>query len=76
LEDWWPGGPYRPRITRFDNPFADSPFPLDALPLDAHWGEVGRIPTHVRADWLIWPSPCQPQTRRWPAETPVTASHI
>jgi len=57
VEDWWPGGPYPPRITRFDNPFATAAFPPDALPLDGHWGEVERGPTHVRAHWLAPPRP-------------------
>jgi hypothetical protein len=26
VQDWFPGGPCRPRITRFDNPFAAVPF--------------------------------------------------
>ena len=61
VQDWWPGGPYPPRITRFDNPFATAAFPPDALPLDGHWGEVERGPTHVRADWL-----CPPRPRAFP----------
>lgn len=55
VQEWFPGGPYRPRITRFDNPFAAAPFPADALPFDGHWGEIDRSPTHARADWLVPP---------------------
>jgi len=55
VQEWFPAGPYRPRITRFDNPFAAATFPADALPFDGHWGEVGRSPTGVRADWLVPP---------------------
>lgn len=55
VQEWFPGGLYRPRITRFDNPFAAAPFPADALPFGGHWGEVDRSPTHVRADWLVSP---------------------
>jgi hypothetical protein len=57
IQDWWPGGLYQPRITRFDNPFAASEFPLDCLPIDAHWAEVDRGPTYVRSDWRIPPVP-------------------
>jgi hypothetical protein len=55
LQDWFPAGPYRPRITRFDNPFAAAPFPADPLPFDGHRGKVDRSPASVRADWLIPP---------------------
>jgi hypothetical protein len=51
----FPGGPYRPRITRFDNPLAAAPFPADALPFDGHWGATERGPAYVRAAWLIRP---------------------
>jgi hypothetical protein len=36
IHEWFPGGPYQPRITRFDNPFATAPFPADALPFGGH----------------------------------------
>jgi hypothetical protein len=55
VQEWFPAGPYRPRITRFDNPFAAVPFPADALPFGGHWGEVDRSPTRVRGDWLVPP---------------------
>jgi len=55
FHEWFPGGPYQPRITRFDNPFATAPFLLDALPVTGHWGAVERTTTHIRADWLVWP---------------------
>jgi len=55
VQEWYPGGPYLPRITRFDNPFTAAPFPADALPFGGHWGEVDRDPKHVRADWLVPP---------------------
>lgn len=57
VHEWFPGGPYRPRITRFDNPLAAAPFPTDALSVDGHWGATERGPTHVRADWLVRPGP-------------------
>jgi hypothetical protein len=57
LEDWWPGGPYNPRVTRFDNPFAEAPFPDDAIPFEAHWGVIERTDDYLRADWLLWPQP-------------------
>jgi hypothetical protein len=46
-------GPYRPRITRFDNPFAAAPFPADALPFGGHWG--GRQKPDTRAGGLVGP---------------------
>lgn len=55
IHEWYPGGPYRPRITRFDNPFAAAPFPVEALPVNSHWGVVERTPTSIRADWLVPP---------------------
>jgi len=55
VQEWYPGGPYLPRITRFDNPFAATPFPAEALPFGGHWGEVDRDPKRVRADWLVPP---------------------
>jgi hypothetical protein len=55
LQDWFPGGPYHPRFTRFDNPLAATAFPADALPFDGHWGATQRGPTYVRADWLVPP---------------------
>jgi hypothetical protein len=55
VQEWFPAGPYRPRITRFDNPLAAAPFPADALPVDGHWGKVDSSPTGVRADWLVPP---------------------
>jgi hypothetical protein len=55
IHDWYPGGPYVPRITRFDNPFTAAPFPADALPFGGHWGKVERGPQYVRAGWLVPP---------------------
>jgi hypothetical protein len=52
IHEWFPGGPYRPRITRFDNPFAAAAFPDDALPFGGHWGVVERDPQRLRAGWL------------------------
>jgi hypothetical protein len=60
VEDWWPGGPYLPRVTRFDNPFAETSFPLEGLPLDAHWAVVDKGPKHVRLEWVIRPGPLMP----------------
>jgi hypothetical protein len=40
-----------------DYSFAQAAFPLDRLPLDAHWCEVDRSPTHLRFDWRIQPQP-------------------
>ncbi len=57
LQDWFPGGPYLPRITRFDNPVAAAEFPTDALPFDAHWGVAGRTEKHIRGNWLARPRP-------------------
>ncbi|MFC5001951.1 hypothetical protein ACFPIJ_29470 [Dactylosporangium cerinum] len=53
LHDWFPGGAYQPRLTRFDNPFAAAPFPDDALPCGGHWGVSHCDESWVRADWLI-----------------------
>jgi hypothetical protein len=55
VQEWLPGGSYDPRITRFDNPFAEMAFPLDCLPLDAHWSKLDGAPTHVRYGWLTQP---------------------
>jgi hypothetical protein len=55
IHEWYPGGPYRPRITRVDNPLASAPFPDDALPFSGRWGVTERGATHVRADWLVPP---------------------
>jgi hypothetical protein len=52
LHDWFPGGPYQPRMTRFDNPLADAAFPHEALPFGGHWGVQQRHAHGVRADWL------------------------
>jgi hypothetical protein len=60
LQDWFPGGPYHPRFTRFDNPLAAKAFPADALPFDGHWGATQRDATHVSADWLVRPVPQMP----------------
>lgn len=57
LQNWFPGGPYRPRITRFDNPIATAEFPADALPFGGHWGVAGKTEQQVRADWLVRPVP-------------------
>jgi len=57
LEDWWPGGPYKACVTRFDNPFVAAPFPHDAIPLDAQWGVTERRDDYLRADWLVGPQP-------------------
>ncbi len=56
IQEWFPGGPYRPRITRFDNPLPAAQFPTEALPIDGHWGEVDKSPTGVLADWLLPPA--------------------
>jgi hypothetical protein len=53
VHEWYPGGWYRPRITRFDNPMAAAPFPEDGLPYSGRWGVTERGPTHVREDWLV-----------------------
>jgi hypothetical protein len=53
VQEWFPAGPYRPRITRFDNPFAAAPFPADALPFGGHWG--GRQKPDTRAGGLVGP---------------------
>jgi hypothetical protein len=53
LHEWFPVGPNRPRITRFDNPFAAVAFPDDALPSDGHWGMQHRDTRRVRAGWLV-----------------------
>jgi hypothetical protein len=55
VHEWDPGGPYRPRITRFDNPMAAAPFPEDGLAYSGRWGLTERGATHVHADWLIPP---------------------
>jgi hypothetical protein len=55
LHDWFPGGLAGPRITRFDNPFAEQPFPVDALPHAGHWGVSRREVGHVSAAWLSAP---------------------
>ena len=55
LHNWFPGGPYRPRITRFDNPFAMSPFPDDALPHGGHWSILRRDTGRLTAEWLVTP---------------------
>jgi hypothetical protein len=55
VHEWYPGGPYRPRITRFDNPMAAAPFPEDGLSYSGRWGMTERDATHVHAAWLIPP---------------------
>jgi hypothetical protein len=55
VHEWYPGGPYRPRITRFDNPMAATPFAEDGLPYSGRWGVTERGATYVRADWLVPP---------------------
>jgi hypothetical protein len=55
LHDWFPGGPAAPRITRFDNPLAEQPFPVDALPHAGHWGVSRREGNRIEADWLVAP---------------------
>jgi hypothetical protein len=55
VHEWYPGGPYRPRITRFDNPMAAAPFPEDGLPYRGRWGVTERDATYVREDWLVPP---------------------
>lgn len=62
LQDWFPGGPYHPRFTRFDNPLAATAFPADALPFDGHWGATQRGATYVSADWLVPPVAPMPVT--------------
>ncbi|MEV6350782.1 hypothetical protein [Actinoplanes sp. NPDC051851] len=57
LQNWFPGGPYVPRLTRFDNPVAAVEFPADALPFGGHWGVTGKTERQVRADWLVRPVP-------------------
>lgn len=57
IHEWFPGGPYQPRIVRFDNPFTAATFPLDALPINGHWGEVERTAEHILCDWLVPPVP-------------------
>ncbi|MET8090534.1 hypothetical protein [Micromonospora sp. NPDC005220] len=52
VHEWFPGGPYRPRITRFDNPLASYAFPADAMPCGGHWGVTEQTQQCVRADWL------------------------
>jgi hypothetical protein len=52
VHEWFPGGPYRPRITRFDNPLAAYAFPGDALPCGGHWGVEEQTSGRIRADWL------------------------
>ncbi|WP_127508640.1 hypothetical protein [Actinoplanes solisilvae] len=56
LHEWFPGGPYQPRTTRFDNPFAAHGFPLDALAFQGHWGVRHRNDKRVLADWLSQPT--------------------
>ncbi|MFI5936271.1 hypothetical protein [Actinoplanes sp. NPDC051494] len=56
IHEWFPGGPYLPRTTRFDNPFATHPFPDDALPFQGHWGVKQRDEKRVLADWLNEPT--------------------
>jgi hypothetical protein len=55
VHEWYPGGPYQPRITRFDNPMAAAPFPEDGLPYSGRWGVTERGATSVSADWLVPP---------------------
>jgi hypothetical protein len=55
VHEWYPGGWYRPRITRFDNPMAAAPFPEDGLPYSGRWGVTERGATYVSADWLVPP---------------------
>lgn len=62
VHEWFPGGPYHPRITRFDNPLAAAPFPADALTVNGHWGATKRGAAHVRAGWLARPVPPIPAT--------------
>ena len=38
LHDWFPGGSYQPRITRFDNPLSEAAFPRETLPFGGHGG--------------------------------------
>lgn len=52
LHDWFPGGFYQPRLTRFDNPFASVGFPHDALPFTGYWGVVHQRGKHIQADWI------------------------
>lgn len=55
IHEWYPGGPYAPRITRYDNPFATHPFPIEALPFGGHWGVASHNQDRVAADWLVPP---------------------
>ena len=57
VHEWYPGGPYRPRIARFGNPLAEAPFPDDGLPYGGRWGVTERGATHIRADWQVQPVP-------------------
>jgi hypothetical protein len=60
LHEWFPGGPNRPRITRFDNPFAANEFPHDVLPYTGHWGVQHRDTRRVQAGWLTTPEAPNP----------------
>jgi hypothetical protein len=55
VHEWYPGGPYRPRIIRFDNPMAATPFAEDWLSYSGRWGVTERGATFVRGDWLVPP---------------------